>query len=347
MIGKFHQQIIFLLVLPVTILEVTFRLLPDNAVTSYSEISAPLFQSSLGNNLLVFGSSRAATAIVSEQLESQLKENNILDGKVYNLGMGYTRIALHALMLRTLEKDNPKALTNSIVLIETVGGMPSDSTWKDSWVNPEFPLIILPFLDSNSLWSLMKTSAVSTESKLFILPSYYFFLPRQIAMCRNIIQARGAEFSENILNYLDHDSSEVDVANAGGMRRDIVVREDRDKFLSEICNLENFRKQQSSNNYWADSIVYEMATIVGRHNGKLFLFEPPQVPEVKDCLDNKLVSDARSSFIKQIQAVGGEVVDLDDPFTKEDFADLKHLKLSEAPEYTRILGDALLKKLKS
>lgn len=343
---NFHKHILILVALPLIIIEVSLRIIGIQSSNQFAQLYEPIFRTKHNSNLLIIGSSRAATAIVPDLLESETKRYGMISGNVYNLGMGYTKIAQHALAIKKLANENPIALHNSIILIETIGGIAEHSSWDEAWFHPAFPHFILPFLDKESLTRLLKSRGIAFESKLFLVPAFYMTLPAQILLSRGIIFEHGALFSEKIAVLLESKYEKPDIARAGGIRFDIKIPPSlKGEKINEPCDLSLYTKLAKTPDYWDKSIVREINDIVKNNGGKLVFFNVPITPKIHECMQNDTAQVSLMAFLKKIQDWGALSIILTKNYSYEDFADAIHLKLSRSAEYSTQLIEALKLKL--
>lgn len=339
----FHKELFILAIIPLVILEIAFRFIGNSLDNPYWQVFQEALNADSGSNVIVLGNSRIATALTGPYLQNELRKRNIIAGRVFNLGMGYTTIAEYYLLLKKLAKENPKALEKSIILLQSDGGLLPTDNWNDNWVHPAFPTLVLPFLDKVSVQRAVSSTGLSAETKLFLLPAYYLALPGQLLQARSTVFSRGAEFSEFVIRKLEPTLVAPDLARAGGIRFDQISLKNSQE--SPSCNETEYKKISSNPKIWDRSIAKEIATLAREQNSRLVLVETPLVPKEQKCLALSSFIEAQSTFIEQIKLWSAIYIKIDQNFADNDFADEKHLRLSRADAYTLSVANSIVKEI--
>jgi hypothetical protein len=335
---SFHKEVFFLVIVPILILELFFIFYQSENSTLYWKIFQPLLNTKSNSNIIVIGSSRAATAVIPELLEKHAKSDGSINGAVFNLGMGYSTTVGAYFLLKKLSKANPNAFKNSIVLIETSNGLPPFDLWSDLWFHPAFPLMALPFMEQDDIERLIASQAISNDMKLFIIPSYYLALPKEIFISRSILYEKGAQFSEYASKVLDHTSPGLDVARAGGMRFDVISTIKKEDFFT--CNEQIFNNYLNEN-IWQEAVIKDIIALVKKNDGQVAFFDPPLTPKESLCLLGETAKKALDQASRVYNQWSVQRIFFEQNYSYEDFADPIHLKLARANEYTQKLSFAL------
>ena len=89
-----------------------------------------------------------------------------------NIGRGYTTLAEHDLVLRSLYEQCASSMEGATVFIEAAAGLPDFSTFNDSWVHPDEPWLIVPVIDWQNLVRMWMASDTPRGNKVDVSMRY-------------------------------------------------------------------------------------------------------------------------------------------------------------------------------
>jgi len=314
----------------------------------YGKAMATVKQRPIG--MMFVGSSRVAAAVCDTCAEEILSKASGRKVHVLNVGLGYTTIQEHYLLLRDLWQAAPEHVKGCVVMMEAPCGVPPIATWQDSWVDPSHPELVGTVMHGDDL-SRFWRSGTDLRAKLLVGVPVLLGVADLFALRSGFRQGffQGGEqllrtVGEKIFPGQPRDKKgSGDLIERGGIRADQegirmvrrLVRQQMERQSRERLDV------KSLGDLWRrDLVLASLMELVHSWGGSFVLLAAPGGPAMDaECREQK---EARDVLIPQVTARGAYFLDVHFPTTDEDFPDLIHLRGSRSADYTRSLINAWL-----
>ena len=279
------------------------------------------------------GSSRVAATIDSETVEAELALRQRRQGRILNLGMGYSTLHEHYLGLRNLWARYPSALDGCTVFVGIPLGLPESGTWAQSW-HGTFPEMLVPLLQGQDVPRFWM-SAASFENKARLTAGY---LLRRSRLWRGRKEWRARFLTsarEVLVGAAKTRRREKELVEKGGIRTDTSAVE---KVRQEAVRIaqDRMRSQQPIRN-WDASVLHDLVNLVREEGGEIiFVHLPLSSVQAKE-FETDIRQEDIKNFAEQARKWNVRVLDVGLVFSDGDFPDLWHLSKSRAEEFSRKL----------
>jgi hypothetical protein len=283
------------------------------------------------------GSSRVAAAINSDSFVQEISRETGTQVRAINIGRGYTTLAEHYLLLRRLYQECGANLERATVLIEGAEGLPDFSTFRDPWVHPDEPTLIVPVIDGSHVLRMWMESSTPLHDKIEVSV--------RLLQVVNYIDAKRRRLltvGEGLLRRInDHltahrkpsvDGS-IDLSSRGGVLTDPAGVARARRLAVELST--TVKARQVAVEDWSATVLMDINTLVRGHDGRMFVFRMPVSSIQRDPLSTPTRRADAESFRREAIAAGVEYLPITFSTNDEDFPDYWHLRNSRADEFSR------------
>lgn len=338
---RFFLKFTFLVLVPVLGIEAIGRLLPHEG--NWYEIVEHAFRPS-PQPIFVVGSSRAASAIETKAFSDTLRLETGKDFTLYNFGRGDASLAMHYFGLRRLLTRHPNLLKNAVVLFETTEGVPQRETWEGSWIVTRADLLpsLLSWSDLPRYWASQSPDQIhGTLSVLFrTLPRLETFRAKLIHDANDRLTAGYLAVRQN-LKPLEPVQTGPTIQMVAGIRTDPRgIAEVRAILLKRFADSKEAREHQVPQPDLEDTF---QAELVKANGGTPAFFEIPTTSVSAYLTRTPIGRQDREAFLRTAKQWGTPVLKTDFAYDDSDFPDLSHLTPKRAPEFARLLAQAVVK----
>ena len=278
------------------------------------------------------GSSRVAAAIHSEAFAKYVSQQIGAPVRVLNIGRGYTTLAEHDLVLRSLYEQCASSMEGATVFIEAGNGLPDFSTFRDSWVNPDEPWLIVPVIDRHDLVRMWMASDTPWGNKVDVSMRYSFQAVNYIDGKRRSLLWVGDQVVSRLSDRTTGgENGAADLSSAGGILTDLASVERARRLAVELAST-TFKNSPRPD--WPATVLMDVNALVRRHGGRVVVFRMPLSSVQTRSTTTALPADIEA-FRRQAVLSDIDYLPIEFATTDEDFPDYWHLRNSRADEFSR------------
>ena len=280
------------------------------------------------------GSSRVAAAIHAEAFAREVSQQIGVPVRPLNIGRGYTTLAEHDLVLRSLYEQCASSMEGATVFIEAAAGLPDFSTFNDSWVHPDEPWLIVPVIDWQNLVRMWMASDTPRGNKVDVSMRYSLQAVSYIDWKRRRLLQVGDQVVSRLGARITTggENGAADLSSAGGILSDRASVERARRLAVELAQT-TFKDSPRAD--WSATVLMDVNALARRHGGRVVVFRMP----LSSVQQTPYTTTARLADVEAFrrQAIVADIDYLPIEFatTDEDFPDYWHLRNSRADEFSR------------
>ena len=279
------------------------------------------------------GSSRVAAAIHSEAFAKYVSQEIGASVRALNIGRGYTTLAEHDLVLRSLYEQCASSMEGATVFIEVGAGLPDFSTFRDSWVHPDEPWLIVPVIDRHDLVRMWMASDTPWGNKVDVSMRYSLQAVDYIDRKRRSLLWAGDQVVSKLSDRITTggENGAADLSSAGGILTDLASVERARRLAVELAST-TFKNSPRAD--WSATVLMDVNALVRRHDGRVVLFRMPLSSVQTRSTTPALLADIEA-FRRHAVVADIDYLPIEFATTDEDFPDYWHLRNSRADEFSR------------
>ena len=306
-------------------------------------------RSRLGLAKYIFtGISTMPAALQAAEFNSLVSKATGRESSSWNMGLGRGFSPYHYFGLRKAEAAQPDFLKDSVVFIETRGGLPDNTRWDDKYISAGNAEITVPLMareDMANLWAGAETLESKFRNTLFWLGRKSRLVIFRHRLREDILRAGTAQIKFWMLFFSGGEAPPVsewsaDLLAQRGIRPGfgLVLRYRRmmegaiRKELSEPAPIRP----------WEGSFIESTVRAVHSAGGRVAFLELPLGPEWAAAYRSPRREEARRDFERLAGLWGTPLLKPRMNITEQDFPDLMHLRPTRASEFSRAAAEAWL-----
>jgi hypothetical protein len=289
------------------------------------------------------GSSRVMAAVNEQTFAAELSRQIGRPIQPFNLGLAYSTVVEHYLILRNLFREHPEQARGCTVFIEAPAGLPADPAgWASRWTHPDRPDILPPLLRGEDLVKAW-TCGLPLEERLALTKDFLCRRSTLMAQRTRIATAfveKGNRLAHRLLDgFLPAKPPAAvvaDLTTRGGIRND----QEGVAFARQVA-VQNARAEeagQSPLRITEQSILWDLVSLVHSAGGRVVFFEMPLHSTQRAPLTTELRNQDRQIFHEQLRSWHSYYLANTVPTVDEDFPDIWHLRSSLAPVFSASLA---------
>ncbi|WP_162892237.1 SGNH/GDSL hydrolase family protein [Salinibacter ruber] len=228
-------------------------------------------------------------------------------------------------------------MKHSLVFVEAPVGLVEPQKWTGRWARPEWPTLLSSNLSVAEIVSLWWRADDPVWNKAVISAASFSDLVRYGPVIRNKVHSWMSSLIQ--VHSEAPDGNIESLPEGAGIRTDSAgVALAREKIIPSMRKWAHVDYERSSLQ-WKESVLASLVETVRAHGGEVVLYTMPVSTPSKSVIEKSQMLRAERDRLKDwAETRGIPFLNVDFPYSNEDFPDLAHLRSSEALAFSRRLA---------